>query len=509
MRPLLTTLPHFILGSLAIAALAASAVPGAAQAPSQPPAKAKKPAAKASKPATAVAPKAATATPAPAAEPMASLRPLAEEAEHVARYDAAIAGARDHPVPAEAMTALREAMAAAAGGKVTEARALRDKVTDPAARKLVDWYLFRGGYGSAGEVRAFLDANPDWPDRNLLTQRSEEALFNSQASARDVKAFFGNGQPRTAVGYAALATAYRADKDEARAKALAQKAWIDLDIPASQEPGFLARVGNLLSEADHKRRLDRLLLNDSRWTGERTERAAVIRRVIALLSEEEKKKAQARLAVFLRAKNSKPAALQAAGPQPGRRLGPGRAARPGSAPAEEGAGGLEDPAGGAGGHRVHAGEAGRLVGGAAGQCLRRTQGRQAEDRLRSRPQSRRALRQRGQGRSLYRRLAGVAPPQRRQAGARTFPGAGRGGRWTAEPGQGLLLARPHLRGAARAGQGAGAVQDRFSLHRHLPRPARAAEARRQGQRAQGEPAGRSHGGGDGPLQRLRCGARPP
>ena len=106
------------------------------------------------------------------------------------------------------------------------------------------------------------------------------------------------------MGHAALATAYLADKDEARAKALAQKAWIDLDIPASLEPAFLKRVGGLITEADHKRRLDRLLFNDSRWTGERNERAVVIRRVIALLSEDEKKKAEARLAVFLRAKNS-------------------------------------------------------------------------------------------------------------------------------------------------------------------------------------------------------------
>lgn len=235
---------------------------------------------------------------------MASLQPLAEEAEHVARYDAAIAPARDHPVTTEDAAHIRAAIGAAAGGKLGEAKAIRDQLTDPAARKLVDWFLYRGGYGTASEVRTFLEANPAWPDRGLLTQRSEEALFHSPTAARDAKAFFGNSQPRTAVGYAALASAYLAEKDEAKAKALAQKAWIDLDVPASLEPAFLARVGGLLTEADHKRRLDRLLFNDSRWTGERNDRAAVIRRVIALLSEEEKKKAQARLAVFLRAKNS-------------------------------------------------------------------------------------------------------------------------------------------------------------------------------------------------------------
>jgi soluble lytic murein transglycosylase len=237
-------------------------------------------------------------------QPAAVARPMAAETEHVARYDAAIAPVRDLAISAEDAGSLREAIAAAAGAKVSEAKALRDKIADPAARKLVDWYLHRGGYGTAAEIRAFLDTNPAWPDRGLMTQRAEEALFNANPAPREVKAIFANAEPRTAVGHAVLASAYLAESDKAKAKALAQKAWTELDVPAGLEPAFLARVGTLLEEADHKRRLDRLLLNDSRWTGERNERAAVIRRVITLLSEPEKKKAEARLAVFLRAKNS-------------------------------------------------------------------------------------------------------------------------------------------------------------------------------------------------------------
>ena len=284
--------------AFATGALAQTAAPPKSAAPKA--AVAKKPAAAPQKLATGERPAAAS----PAASSTASLAPLAEEADHVARYDVAIAPTRDHALSADDSAKLRESIADAAGGRIGEAKALRDKISDPAARKLVDWYLYRGGYGTASEVRAFLDANPAWPDRNLLTQRAEEALFSAQASPREVKAFFASGQPRTAVGYAALAGALLADKEQDKAKTLAQRAWIDLDIPASLEPAFLARVGSLLGEADHKHRLNRLLLNDSRWTGERNERAAVIRRTIALLSEAEKAKAQARLAVFLRAKNS-------------------------------------------------------------------------------------------------------------------------------------------------------------------------------------------------------------
>ena len=301
MRPISKTVPALVLLSLTAAGQALSSEPAAAQAPPIAAKTAKaKPEAKATPPA---APR-PVAEPAPDPQPLSVAQPLAEETEHVARYDVAIAPARDYPLASADAAGLREAIAAAAGGKLGDAKALRDKISDPAARKLVDWFLYRGGYGTASEIRAFLDGSPAWPDRGLLTQRAEEALFNSAAGAGEIKAFFANAQPQTAVGLATLVSAHLADKDEAKAKALAQKAWIDLNVPASLEPAFLKRVGPLLTEADHKRRLDRLLFHDSRWTGERNERAAVIRRVIALLSADEKKMAEARLAVFLRAKNS-------------------------------------------------------------------------------------------------------------------------------------------------------------------------------------------------------------
>ena len=178
-------------------------------------------------------------------------------------------------------------------------------------------------------------------------------------------------------------------------------------MPASLEPAFLKRVGALLTEADHKRRLDRLLFNDSRWTGERNERAAVIRRVIALLSEDEKKKAEARLAVFLRAKNSNqllsklPAHAQT---DWGLAVQKAQALRRQKKEEEAWKILLAEP------------EASRPVKPDGWWEERRAnayaalQARQAQDGLRARAQSRRALRQRRQGRLLPRRLAGAAPP---------------------------------------------------------------------------------------------------
>ena len=239
-------------------------------------------------------------------EPVAMPQPLAAEARHVAVYDAAIAPLRDYALVATEAEHLRRAVAAAAAGRLSEARSARNALADQAGQKLVDWYMFRAGYGTPQEIRAFLDGNPDWPDRGLLTQRAEEALLRANAGSREIKAFFAANPPRSAAGLAALACAHFTDNEQEQARALAAQAWTSSEgeLPAGLEPLFLARLGSLLTPADHKRRLDRLLANDSRWVGERNQRAAIIRRVIPLLPEAERRTAEARLAVYLRAKNS-------------------------------------------------------------------------------------------------------------------------------------------------------------------------------------------------------------
>lgn len=260
------------------------------------------------KPAKLGAPVKATPPPVTSPTPAAALshtpQMSAEEKEHIARYDSALAPVRNLQVAETDADHIRDAVKAIGGGDLARGKQLRDGVKDSVGRKLVDWYLYRGGYGTAEEIRAFAAANPTWPDRALLQKRAEEALFNSAAPPAAVKAFFAEVPPATGAGLGALASALAAGNEPSEAKALAARAWVEYDISTAQEATFLRKVGNLLTEADHKRRLDRLLLTEVRWSAERKERAAVIRRTIALLSASQKKIAAARLSVFLRAKNS-------------------------------------------------------------------------------------------------------------------------------------------------------------------------------------------------------------
>lgn len=227
---------------------------------------------------------------------------LTTETRYKRQLDAALAPLLDKSLNEADSQRLREALRAVSAGDPAKARSLRTQVSDDAARKLIDWFSLRNGFGEPAEFIAFSEANPHWPDHQLLRKRAEEQLFALGGSSQKIRAFFGGGGPQTGAGIAALASACLAEKDEAQAKALAASVWREHELPATLETGFLERFKDHLAEADHKRRLDRILVDSVRFTAERNERAAIARRVIPLLSPVERKKAEARLAVFLKAK---------------------------------------------------------------------------------------------------------------------------------------------------------------------------------------------------------------
>lgn len=221
------------------------------------------------------------------------------EARSNALFDKAIApvlkiAVADAPVLKAAFTAINKS-------DFREAAALRAQISDPTARKLVDWGLLRRGEGSIEAYLAFLAANPGWPNRWLLIEHLEAKLLKLENPAAVLNQF-GRTPPETAIGEAALAAAYAATGNRKQAKMLAAKAWREGDIPENHEADVLARIGPLLTHDDHKWRLDRLLTDDFRWQASRSARAAVIRRQLQRVSAFEQTKAKARLAVFLREK---------------------------------------------------------------------------------------------------------------------------------------------------------------------------------------------------------------
>lgn len=233
--------------------------------------------------------------------------PSKAERDFMASLDKALARLRTYALSAGDAQRLREAIMALSGAKVDidQANALKARIEDAAARKLIDWYRLRKGFGDPSEYQAFLETNPAWGDRSTLTQKLEEALFTQGGSSGAIKSYFSRRTPQNGVGLAALASAHLAEGNTDEARRLAARTWRDTILPAALEPGFLARFGALLTPADHKWRLDKLLIEDIRWKSAKEQRAQIVRRLIPLLPAAEQKKAKARLAVFLDSKGAR------------------------------------------------------------------------------------------------------------------------------------------------------------------------------------------------------------
>lgn len=230
--------------------------------------------------------------------------PNSPEATYFAEMDKLIAPLRDFKPSSEDIQRLRDALKAVDSNDPTDARTHAAKISDPTASTLVTWYALRSGIGAPSDYAKFLAENPTWPDVPLLKRRAEQQLLSAGGAAKDILSYFSTNPPLSGAGAIALASAHLALGDEARAKAMAVKAWREHDIPAASEAGFLARFDRFLSAADHRRRLDVLLIDEGRFAAQRTPRVAAARRLLTKLSASERKSAEARIAVYARAGNA-------------------------------------------------------------------------------------------------------------------------------------------------------------------------------------------------------------
>lgn len=180
----------------------------------------------------------------------------------------------------------------------SDARKSMRRIKDKIALKLAQWYYYRrsGNDSDPRKIEQFRLANPDWPSQRTLQRNAEESLLKREASPEVTITFFGDSRPLTGAGKAALAGAHLASGDQKKAQLLVSEAWRKHDLDSGVEKIILNRFGKLLSGADHKARVDRLLLLD------RKSKISAVMRTAALLSDKEKKKVNARVAVVRRVK---------------------------------------------------------------------------------------------------------------------------------------------------------------------------------------------------------------
>jgi soluble lytic murein transglycosylase len=223
----------------------------------------------------------------------------------MSRMDKVVAPLLDYQLSAEDTAKLKEAAKVAAGNDESKLKDLQAGISDPLARKLVEWLRLRRGQGTAAEYLKFLSENPNWPSHDTLQRRMEETLFEEGGDTELIATYFKDGAAKSPAGMAVLASVHLAHGEKADAKTLAVKVWREQELPETLEKGFLSRFGSMLTVDDHKWRLDRLLVDDVRFQADRVERAASAKRIIALLPAADQKVAEARLAVFMRKSDDK------------------------------------------------------------------------------------------------------------------------------------------------------------------------------------------------------------
>ena len=189
----------------------------------------------------------------------------AKHAKHVAAAQRKSTRADDVPPPgADAsplsadLAAVRNAIDLARKAKTAEATAVEKTIGDPAARKLVEWFILRYPETDADFSRyaAFIADSPGWPSIGLMRKRAEARLWQERSDAATVRNFVGD-QPTSAKGRFALARVLLAEGDRDGAGSLVRQAWRSDELSERSEADAFELFRDLLTREDHRARMDK------------------------------------------------------------------------------------------------------------------------------------------------------------------------------------------------------------------------------------------------------------
>ena len=137
------------------------------------------------------------------------------------------------------LDAAKQAIALIRKSKWKDAAALAASVSDPVAKKQIEWALLRSSDSPAGFERyvVFLRANPDWPGA-LLRRSAEARLWQERRDGTTVRRFVGN-EPVSSVGRLALARVLMNEGDRDGAAREVRAVWQSAELSTEMESAVL------------------------------------------------------------------------------------------------------------------------------------------------------------------------------------------------------------------------------------------------------------------------------
>ncbi|MET4683473.1 lytic transglycosylase domain-containing protein [Brevundimonas faecalis] len=160
------------------------------------------------------------------------------------------------------MALFQQGLAAARARDVTGTQSVMNRISDPTARKLVEWALVDTSDRqlSYSELLRAQSDLANWPRGDSRRAAGERALDLANASPDTVLAFFNGSAPTTAEGAIALAGALEQSGRRDQARDLIRDWWRTRSFEEAQQSRIASRWSGWLTTDDHVARLNMLLL---------------------------------------------------------------------------------------------------------------------------------------------------------------------------------------------------------------------------------------------------------
>jgi len=165
--------------------------------------------------------------------------------------------------PTLASDALRRAIELYRMGDTAAGDRLQAELADPVERKIAEWVAIRLGPRGLDRIAVFRRENPDWHLGTTLSRLAEEALVVSGKPGTFVRTFFAQQPPTTVEGKVALAFALAVDGPAGEATAMVRDLWRNNTFGSEVETKILGQFPAVLTEIDHRERMERFLARES------------------------------------------------------------------------------------------------------------------------------------------------------------------------------------------------------------------------------------------------------
>jgi soluble lytic murein transglycosylase len=157
---------------------------------------------------------------------------------------------------------VKSGLAALSAGNIAGARGIRDYLpADSLDRRILAWAIAMDGGRDipSGDIARAAVSLSGWPGGMTMRRNSERALYREDPAPQAVIAAFGSSRPQTLDGIILLTRAYTVIGKINDAQAILVPYWRTQKLEAPEEQRIIREFGAILTPADHRQRMERML----------------------------------------------------------------------------------------------------------------------------------------------------------------------------------------------------------------------------------------------------------